>query len=550
LKELTIAKKAVGIDIGNHSIKAVTLAKKGSSVSIKSFMEIPISRDGEPEAEQIARAVETLGTRLKMGSEMIVTSVSTQRATVRNLEIPFSEAEQARQVLKFQTEPYLAFPIEEVIIDFCDTQTAPEGKMKVLLTAIHKGVIKEHLELLSTAQIDPEVVDVDFVGIVNAALWAVPGLRETSAIVINIGSSKTVASYVQEGMLLSTRCLSLAGDDFTQAIREKLAVTFEEAEQIKTAYTPAGGDATDERSEQVAEAIRSVLDRFSVELDRTVRYFSSQAKVGGFDEIVLCGGSAALAGLDRSLAESLAAKVSILSLPDTSAATSEEAIDYSRYSTAIGLALRGLGESPCIQNFRQEEHAYARPLRRLKNRLLVSAALVLGVIGLLVFSIFDSLARYASRKADLTFQIQRKRSQIFPEKTPKSNAEMEKLLEEENKQLKPFRDLRGDGSLLAVLDDLSTRIPQQMKVEVDLFNYVKASPPALPTARSQRRTVSRGPAWAGTITLTGTVSSVADHVALKKILTESEYVVVDRDKGTSPAAGGRIGFDFTLKLKE
>jgi len=549
LRELTVAKKAVGIDIGSHSVKAVVVSKKGSSVVINNFVEVPISPPRSAEPEQLAATVEELSKRLKIGSSLVVTSISTQKATVRNIQIPFSEEEKARQVLKFQTEPHLAFPIEEVIIDFYNTQSAPAGKMKVLLTAIHKGVIQKHLELLSRGQIDPEVVDVDFMAVSNTVVRAEPQLLKGTAMVLDIGASKTIACYIREGELLAVRCITLGGDDFTEAISKELGVSSDEAERIKTGETSDGVSAEDV-SQRVSLAIASVRDRLGGELDRTVRYFSSQVGGGTLDKVILCGGSASLPGLDKFLGEALSAEVAVISPSEAIKNGSGEELPFPRFVTAIGLALRGLGQSLCLQNFRQEECAYARPFRRLRKSLALSGALVFGVCSLLVFSLFASLDRYGGRRLSLELLIQTKRATIFPDKTATDVAHMDKLLEEEKDRLTPFRELRRNISVLTIVADLSTRITKDRKVEVSRFEYTKSKLTTPTKSRRRPRTRTETTTWAGTITFRGTVPSVEDHVALRNILENSSYVGEVDDKGTTPASGGRVNFHFILKLKE
>jgi len=230
--------------------------------------------------------------------------------------------------------------------------------------------------------------------------------------------------------------------------------------------------------------------------------------------------------------------------------TSGREMPFPRFATAMGLALRGLGESLCLQNFRQEEHVYARPFRRLRKSLAASGGLAFGIAALLVFSLFASVARYKGRRADLHFHIQTKRSTVFPNTTAKDVRHMEALLEDEKRKLTPFRELRRDISVLKVLEDISKAIPKDMKVEVSSFYFVKERPPELQRVRRPRRERSKTPNWAGTVTLRGTVSSATDHVRLQELLKASRYVAMVEDKGTSPAAGGRVSFDLTLRLAE
>jgi type IV pilus assembly protein PilM len=547
LRELTVSNKSIGIDLGSRAVKAVVAAKRGTSVSIKSFIEVPIERNGAPQTEQVAAALGKIGKQLEIGSELVVTSVSTQQTTVRNLEIPFSDEEKARQILKFQTEPYLAFPIEEVIIDFYDTKTSAEGKMKVLLTAVHKGVIENHLKLLARAGIDPEVVDADFMGMASAALWAEPALKADSGIVMDIGDSKTIACYIERGKLLGVRSHTVGGEDFTEAIAKEVGVSYEEAEQLKTGKTYPG--APQDAPQKVSQAINSVFERLGPELDRTVRYFSSQARGGSFNRVFLSGGSATLSGLDKFLSESLSAKVSLLSCPEGVKGDFAEPAVFARFATATGLALRGLGESPCHQNFRQEEHAYSRPLRRLKKHLILTAVLPALIAVLLVFSLFASIDRHNSRKADLEYEIQKIRRTIFLGKNPRTNADVRKLLDEERNTLTPFRELKGGISILQILEDVATKLPGGMTAEFALFNYTKGRPAEFPTVGQPRRTPQTTPTWDATVTLKGTAPSVQAHVQLKEILEELDYVALVEDKGTTDAGGGRVNVEYILRLK-
>ena len=549
MRELTVAKKALGIDIGSHSLKAVVATKRGASVAISSVVEVPLSRSRPAaEPEQLATAVDQLKERLKIGSSLVVSSISTHKTTVRNLEIPFSQEEKARQILKFQTEPYLAFPIEEVIIDFYNTQTAPAGKMKVLLTAIHKGVVGDHLTFLSGAGIDPEVVDVDFMAVANTALHAEPRLREGAATVLDVGATKTIACYIREGKLLAVRCIPLGGDDFSEAVCKELGVSFVEAERMK-AEQGAAGDSAQDASERARAAIGSVLDRLGAELERTVRYFSSQAKGGSFDKVILCGGSASLPGLDKFLGETLSAEVTVISPSETIKNKSGEELAFPRFATAIGLALRGLGESLGLQNFRQEEHAYARPFRRLRKTLAISGALGASIAALLVFSLFEAQGRYRAERSQLYVDIETKRRTIFP-KTARDLKHMETLLKEEEDKLTPFRELRRNISLLDVLDDISARVPKEMIVEVTLLNYNRLSPRRLTPVKGTRRPRTKSTASVGTITLHGTVSSDPEVVELKTVLNESPYFEVLDRGGTRKEASGRTRFQFDLELKE
>ena len=81
------------------------------------------------------------------------------------------------------------------------------------------------------------------------------------------------------------------------------------------------------------------------------------------------------------------------------------------------------------------------------------------------------------------------------------------------------------SSTLNVLKDFSTRIPEEMKVQVDQFRI------------SER-----------TIDMRGTIRSLDDVYVLKKNLEESEYVESIEER-PSTAVKDRRKFEFKIKLK-
>jgi hypothetical protein len=156
-------------------------------------------------------------------------------------------------------------------------------------------------------------------------------------------------------------------------------------------------------------------------------------------------------------------------------------------------------------------------------------------------------------RSELDFEIQKKRRTVFPNQRARDLAHMKEVLDEEKEKLLPFQELRRRFSVLEVLDDLSRRIPEDMKVEVSYFSYLKIRRRLTQSSRTrpERGARTRASAYGGRVSLRGTVSSDPDVVRLERILRESPYLeeVVNRG-GTVRDPSGRTRFEFTLELKE
>ncbi len=66
---------------------------------------------------------------------------------VHRLALPFMERKKNEQVLKFEVEPFLPFPVEEVVTDFFPQPNFTQEK-KALVFAASKNDLQEHLAFL------------------------------------------------------------------------------------------------------------------------------------------------------------------------------------------------------------------------------------------------------------------------------------------------------------------------------------------------------------------------------------------------------------------
>jgi hypothetical protein len=156
----------------------------------------------EQRIEALAVAVKSLVKAVKNRPAAFVLCVSSAHSVVRTLTIPFRGVRKVASAVRFELEPYLAFPIEDLAVDFSPVLEAA-GQTDVLAVGIRRTVLDEQLGILNAAGIDPEGVDVDAVGLTglwrsarpNAkGLHAVLHMRDEGAVVAVI-CNKTLAYF-------------------------------------------------------------------------------------------------------------------------------------------------------------------------------------------------------------------------------------------------------------------------------------------------------------------------------------------------------------------
>jgi type IV pilus assembly protein PilM len=395
-RELTVAGRGIGVDVGSHSVKIAVVRRQLGGLVLEHIAEQPVARAsaGRPPAEAIAAALAAAVDGITIGRAVVAVGVPTQLATVRNLDIPFSDERRIRQVLKAEVEPHIPFAAEDIVVDYCHTGVAREAPggdeaaptpTNLLITAVQKNVVGETLSLLQFDEslgevepIDPEVTEVEFMGAFSAVRTLAPETSEGGELVVDVGAVKTSVVYARGGRPLAVRSINVGGDALARAVADATGTSFAEAEQQMRAYTIPAGEAEPETP--VARAFAGALGAFRRGLDQTLRFFGSQVGEVGYERVVLTGGAAALGGLREWLGSVLAKEVVVLDSLGPVKNAAGDAVAVARDATAIGLALRGIGESVSLHNFRQEELAYPNPLKRLAKFLAPAVALIVALV--------------------------------------------------------------------------------------------------------------------------------------------------------------------------
>jgi len=465
-REMTVAARGIGIDVGASSVKVAVVRRRFGRLVLERVTEQPIARErgGRPPAEAVSEAVAAAIEGVKVGHAVVVAGVPTQLATVRNLDLPFERESRIRQVVKVEVESHLPFVAEEIVVDYSLTgierEAAPaeQGETpppvtNVLITAVQKKVVGDLLGVVRTEALDPEVVDVEFMGAFSAVRALAPWTSTGGELVVDLGAVKTSVIYARQGRPLAVRAFNVGGDTLTQALATATSVSFVEAEQAKRSLAkPAEGeDATDPAARALAETLTALRRG----LDQTIRFFASQVGEVEYDRVVLTGGSAALSGLKEWFASVLSKEVVVLDSLGPVRNAAREEVCVARQATAIGLALRGVGESVTLHNFRQEELGYPNLLKRFVKYLVPAAALLVCIVAAAGLSYY------------LSYRSTREEARCYREETAKqiravlgagvAYPKLDDLKREVEKRSAELESLSGENpkSVLDVLYELS-----------------------------------------------------------------------------------------------
>jgi len=290
-------KSLIGLDIGSHCVKAVELTQYGGETVLTAYGQNEIVSEGG-RADAIIDLIQGRSFRTRR----TCTAVSGKSVIVRYLTMIKMSPDDLKNAIKFEADKYIPFDVEEVVLDAQRLADGPAGKdqkekgqggeneMRVLLVAVKRSLIEEHVQLVQSIGLVPEIIDVDAFALGNAyevrgTLGAGGDVGDRAVALIDVGAGKTNINIVRGGTSYFTREIYLGGDDFTSAISKRLGCEVHQAETMKK--DPG------ENAEALRDAVTPSIDDLGNEIHLSFDYFENQFD-RPVDDVLLSGGGARL----------------------------------------------------------------------------------------------------------------------------------------------------------------------------------------------------------------------------------------------------------------
>lgn len=351
-----MATRVVGLDLGSHAVRAVELSLGGGQPVLERFAQVILPpgaiRDGEVvDAISVTAAIRRLWSEGRFKSKRAVIGVANQRVIVRLADMTAMSESDLQSALQFEAQELIPIPVDDAILDFqiLDDVVAGDAdpKMRVLLAAAQRDMVRAHLDAVKGAGLRTDVVDVVPFAMVRAlGASSNPFEFETGAeAIVCIGGGVTNVVVHEQGVPRFVRVLLVGGDDVTEAIVRDLDVDIDEAETLKR---QADTSSLDPRVARAGEVVRDRLAPLVEEIRGSLDYYLAQAQSSTIDRVFVTGGGSRMAGLMERLQAQLGSVVEParpltgLSIGKGLGLDPEELADVESVLTVpVGLALAG-----------------------------------------------------------------------------------------------------------------------------------------------------------------------------------------------------------------
>ena len=276
------------VDIGTTKIRVIDLEYMGDKISLTYYNELDLSN---VPSEEIENFLKTEGKDFvkKLPAKSFYVSIPGRGVLIRSLSVPKVPLKKLRDILKYEVQQQIPFPLEVVVWKYQILEET-EQNYNILLGAIKREILSEHIGRIVSLGIEPFFLDTDHFALINLLLFFKNIGRERCLGFLEIGANSSNLIIVHKEKFL-VRSLTVSGNTITSAITETENKTFEEGEIEKK-----------EKGTQI-KSVLSTLDSLHTELQNSIDYWRFTIKGPELEELYICGGTSLLKGFKEYLEE-------------------------------------------------------------------------------------------------------------------------------------------------------------------------------------------------------------------------------------------------------
>jgi len=336
----------LGIDIGQSTIKAVSLNKvEGKGLVLESLGEVKLPRTdwqkGESKAlDEVASALKSLLVDLKIKAKEVVACMSEDEVVSRLVRLPPLKESEIRDVLKFEAETFVPYPLDQVSIDYEIIEKDDAGRLTLFVIAAKNDLIQSYIKLFKMVGLELIALESPAIAIKRTITNSVVAAK--GIIAVDIGERSSDIISINEGKIYFARSLSVGSESITRSISINLGLDMASADEYKKAY----GLKETELEGKIRNAILPVFNNIAEEIRKAMALFLEEHNKP-VELLILSGGSANIPGLAEDLTKILGVEVQIIQPFLKIDVTNLKAplnlnSEGCRFSLAVGLAMRGL----------------------------------------------------------------------------------------------------------------------------------------------------------------------------------------------------------------
>ena len=407
-------------------------------------------------------------------------AVSSQSVFTRFVKLPSVGEEQVDQIVGFEAQQNVPYPISEVVWDYQLVDSGDSSQVEVVIVAVKADLLDDINDAVEQTGLKTTLVDVAPMAVYNAFRYNYSDVQGC-ALVIDIGSRTTNLIFIEPHKVFS-RSIPNGGSTITQQIAKEFSEPFQLAEERKKrdGFVSLGGayaEPDDPDVARVSKMIRNSMTRLHAEIARSISFFRAQQGGNQPERVFLSGGSSTLPYMREFFQEKFQIPVEFFNpLRNVAVGPGLSVEDIGknahRMGELVGLALRGTSDCPMELNLRPARVVRRHELAEKRPYLIIG-----GFCALLALAAWwQYFVQAAKTMGEATEKLSPKVAELQKFEKLINQAKADIKAKEDTAQ--PYLAAVDDKPYwVQVIEDINSRLPREF-VWVTNFDLQKNEPGA------------------------------------------------------------------------
>lgn len=291
-----------GLDIGTNAIRVVQLAPTSSGWNLVHYGYAPVdvkttSSDSAESRKRLGEVIMTAVGQSGIKTSNVAIGLPSNKTFTTIIDVPKVSEQELKATMRYQVDQYIPMAIDEAKVDWAllgDSLKNP-NQYEVLLSSTAKAYAEERLELVESLGLNVIAEEPDPIAMVRSLTQ--PGSQDVR-LILDMGESSTDLAVIYGDSPRLVRAIPTGLGSLVRSAVQNLNVQDTQARQFILKF----GLAPDRLDGQVLKAIDGVLDSFTAEVIKSVKFFQTRYPNLNIGGIYLSGFGAAIPQMDAYVA--------------------------------------------------------------------------------------------------------------------------------------------------------------------------------------------------------------------------------------------------------
>jgi type IV pilus assembly protein PilM len=300
---LKIKTSPIGLDIGCNSIRMLQLERNSQKTAVIAADEVQlgseIAEDQQAWREAVIAAIKEMLARGRFQKRNVISCLPSSKLIIKSLRLDTFNEEEIEKTIKEGAIERFGLKMDTHEVRFFSAGNIHQGdevKNEVILFAVSKESLKEHVEMLQETGVTPVAIDT-----VPCALFRSlhrtlrrTADREKANVFVDVGSSHTTVVIGRAGEIIFAKQIDIAGEQINRQVASRLGIGLDEAIHLRSKLRDRTQAYEIEPAllQIIIDSMNSVIDELTREISLCFKYYAVTFRGQRPGQVVFAGGEA------------------------------------------------------------------------------------------------------------------------------------------------------------------------------------------------------------------------------------------------------------------